>query len=239
MCAALLEQADIEEVYAFHNMPGLAQGTVFLREGTMHCASTGMTLHFTGAPTHASTPELGRNPAAAISELVCALPGFTQPARHRGMVLATVVQIDVGARAFGVSASEGRLLLTIRAQLQSELDTLRGAVAELAARLAKRDGLALEVSYCEAFPETANAPGPVRRVFEACRAAGVPAQTLQAPMRCSEDFGWYLQKRPGAIFYVGDGEAHAPLHDAMFDFPDEALRTAADVFFAIAQSFGA
>lgn len=205
----------------------------------MHCASTGMTLHFTGAPTHASTPELGRNPAAAISELVCALPGFTQPARHRGMVLATVVQIDVGARAFGVSASEGRLLLTIRAQLQSELDTLRGAVAELAARLAKRDGLALEVSYCEAFPETANAPGPVRRVFEACRAAGVPAQTLQAPMRCSEDFGWYLQKRPGAIFYVGDGEAHAPLHDAMFDFPDEALRTAADVFFAIAQSFGA
>lgn len=239
VCAALLEQADIEEVYAFHNMPGLAQGTVFLREGTMHCASTGMTLHFTGAPTHASTPELGRNPAAAISELVCALPGFTQPARHRGMVLATVVQIDVGARAFGVSASEGRLLLTIRAQLQSELDTLRGAVAELAARLAKRDGLALEVSYCEAFPETANAPGPVRRVFEACRAAGVPAQTLQAPMRCSEDFGWYLQKRPGAIFYVGDGEAHAPLHDAMFDFPDEALRTAADVFFAIAQSFGA
>ena len=115
VCAALLEQADIEEVYAFHNMPGLAQGTVFLREGTMHCASTGMTLHFTGAPTHASTPELGRNPAAAISELVCALPGFTQPARHRGMVLATVVQIDVGARAFGVSASEGRLLLTIRA----------------------------------------------------------------------------------------------------------------------------
>ena len=48
------------------------------------------TLHFTGAPTHASTPELGRNPAAAISELVFALPGFTQPARHRGMVLATV-----------------------------------------------------------------------------------------------------------------------------------------------------
>lgn len=237
VCAELLEKEHIEEIYAFHNMPGLARGTVFLREGTMHCASTGMTLHFTGAPTHASTPELGRNPAAAISELVCALPGFTLPAQHKGMVLATVIQIDVGERAFGVSASEGRLLLTIRAQLQQKLDTLRKAVAELAARLAKRDGLALEISYCEAFPETANSSQAVQRVFQACHAANVPAQVLDEPMRCSEDFGWYLQKRPGAIFYVGDGESHAPLHDAMFDFPDEALRTAADVFFAIAQGF--
>lgn len=79
----------------------------------------------------------------------------------------------------------------------------------------------------------------MRRVFEACRAAGVPAQTLAGAHALLGRFCWYLQKRPGAIFYVGDGEAHAPLHDAMFDFPDEALRTAADVFFAIAQSFGA
>ena len=137
-----------------------------------------------------------------------------------------------------MSASEGRLLLTIRAQLQSELDTLRGAVAELAARLAKRDGLALEVSYCEAFSKRPTRPALCGACFEACRAAGVPHRTAGTHALLGRF--WLVPCKSGpAPFLCGRWRgACAPLHDAMFDFPDEALRTAADVFFAIAQASG-
>ena len=66
-CAALLKEEGIGEVYAFHNMPGYPLHTVALRRGTMNCASKGVTYRFEGGPAHASTPELGRNPAAAVS----------------------------------------------------------------------------------------------------------------------------------------------------------------------------
>ena len=76
-CAAFLREEGIGEVYAFHNMPGYPLGAVALRSGTMNCASKGMILRFTGVPTHASTPELGRNPAYAVAAVVSAI--FAQP----------------------------------------------------------------------------------------------------------------------------------------------------------------
>ena len=115
-CAAFLREEGIGEVYAFHNMPGYPLGAVALRSGTMNCASKGLILRFTGVPTHASTPELGRNPAYAVAAVVSAIPELTRPEEHRGLVLCTVVGIDLGERAFGISAYQGELLLTLRAQ---------------------------------------------------------------------------------------------------------------------------
>ena len=115
-CAALLKEEHIGEVYAFHNMPGYPLHTVALRKGTMNCASKGVAYRFEGVSTHASTPELGRNPAQAVARIVGALPGLTRQEDHRGLVMATVVQIAVGEPAFGISAYRGALLLTLRAQ---------------------------------------------------------------------------------------------------------------------------
>jgi len=52
--------------------------------------------------------------------------------------------------------------------------------------------------------------------------------------RASEDFGHYLKECPGAIFYIGNGENSPALHTAAYDFNDHILRTAADMFLALA-----
>ena len=232
-CAALLEEEHIREVYAFHNMPGYPLHTVALRGGTMNCASKGMILRFQGTPAHASTPELGRNPAQAVAGLVAALPGLTRREEHRGLVMATVVQMDVGEPAFGISAWRGALLLTLRAQYQQELDELTRAVTELARRGASRDGLELTIQEQDVFPETANHPAAVEKVRWAAHSLGLPVAEMAEPMRASEDFGWYLRRAEGALFLLGDGEDHPPLHSADFDFPDQLLETAARLFYAL------
>ncbi|MDR1637193.1 MAG: M20/M25/M40 family metallo-hydrolase, partial [Treponema sp.] len=115
-CAPLMDEAGIAEIFAFHNAPGLPEHAVGVKDGVTCCASTGVIIRLTGVPCHASQPEDGRNPSLAMAELVRSLPGFTKAAEYRGLVMGTVVGIKAGGEAFGVSASEGRLMLTIRAE---------------------------------------------------------------------------------------------------------------------------
>ena len=229
-CARFLKERGVEEVYAFHNMSGYPLGAVCLRRGTMNCASRGMILHFEGTPAHASTPELGRSPALAVARLVEALPDLTRREDHKGLVLATVVQMDVGEPAFGMAAHRGALLLTLRADYEEELTALVAALEDLARREAEAWELSLSISYTDVFPANVNHDAAVRRVEKAAHRLGAPVVEMAAPMRASEDFGWYLREIPGAMFLLGNGEDHAPIHSADYDFPDVLLPQACALF---------
>ena len=50
-----------------------------------------------------------------------------------------------------------------------------------------------------------------------------------APTMASEDFGWFLQERPGAFAWIGNGPAAGgrELHNPAYDFNDDILPVAA------------
>ncbi len=234
VCAELIDEKNIEEIFAYHNMSGLPKGTVSLRSGTMNCASKGMTIHLKGAPAHASTPELGKNPAFAIAKLVDAIPGLIDPSQHKGLILCTVIQIDLGERAFGVSAHRGDLLLTIRAQYEEEMDRLQADLERITEEQAGEYGLEYGFEYCDVFPETANHAESVEKVEAVCRQLGVPVREMAEPLRGSEDFGYYTKRTKGAMFNMGNGEDYPPVHSGEFDFPDEHIERAVELFKALA-----
>lgn len=49
-------------------------------------------------------------------------------------------------------------------------------------------------------------------------------------MRGSEDYGYYLEKTKGALFFIGNGEDHPEIHTVKYDFPDEIIETAVEMF---------
>lgn len=228
-CLALLEEERVDEIFAFHNRPVLPLGLVQVLDGCVYCASEGMILSFEGVPSHASLPELGRNPAYAISELVCALPGLTDPAAWKGMVFATVIQIDVGEPAFGTQASRGKLLLTIRGQYAEELDALRAAIRALAEEKAAQSGLGLEISFRDVFPDTVSWPQSNEKLRRCCADLGIPCREMPAPFRSSEDFGWYTKLIPGAFFEIGGGKG-TDLHTVTMDFNDAIIPIAVKLY---------
>lgn len=229
-CAEELERLGVSEVFAVHNLPGLRLGAVAAPSGVAQFASTGMILTFEGAKSHACYPENGRNPAYAISELVLALGGLTRAGRYRGMTLITVIAVQVGERAFGTSAGHGELMLTVRAAHGDELKDLLSSIETLARHKAETHGLTLSVSYEDTFPDTYNHPAEAEKVIRAAERCGVPVEELREPFRASEDFGWYTKRIPGAIFYVGAGEDHAPIHTREYDFPDEIIPTIVKIY---------
>ena len=230
-CLDYFKACKADATYAFHNQPGQPLGAVVLFHDCYACASKGLAIHFTGTSAHAAYPEEGRNPAGVIAAVIGELPRLSAKEGYEGMVLATVIHASMGeAYAFGTSASQGDLMLTIRAEREAEMEQLEREILACAERLAAREGISLETEVFDPFPETRNHPEHLRRVEKACRELGIPTIDTDTPLRASEDFGHFLKVTPGAMFGIGAGEEHPGLHTQAFDFPDEILETAVRLF---------
>ena len=236
MCSALLREKGISEVYACHNWSGFPLGQVLVREGTAQCASQGLTVRFAGTPAHASQPENGVNPCAALAELALQIQtaaGYGRQADRGPLVFATIVGLCAGGRNFGMSASSGELSVTLRAERQADMEALREAILAKAEALARRDGLSLSFEEADRFPDTVCSRESVEKVLRCADALSLSARRLEQPFRASEDFGYYLRECPGAIFYVGNGTDHPEIHTSRYDFPDKNLDIIMDMFAAL------
>lgn len=229
-CVKVIAEEQIDEIFAFHNSSGFDKGLVVLKNGITNCASEGMEISFVGTPAHASQPEHGKNPALAVTAVVQALSRLSDPAQYQGLVLCTVIQIDVGERAFGCSASRGKLLLTLRAEFEHELQHLQTEIEKLVVSECEKYDLTYNFTYHDIFPETINWPESVDRLRQACIEANVPWFQRSDFQRGSEDFGYYTKKIPGAYFWIGNGKDHPAIHTAAFDFPDSHIKIACQVF---------
>jgi hippurate hydrolase len=56
------------------------------------------------------------------------------------------------------------------------------------------------------------------------------------PIMGGEDFAYFLERIPGAFAFVGNGEDSSPLHNAAFDFNDEALPVGASYFVSMVEA---
>ncbi|MDO4329104.1 MAG: M20 family metallopeptidase [Lachnospiraceae bacterium] len=234
-CARLIKEKGISQVYAFHNTSGYPEGSIILRKGTAQCASKGLTVCFQGVPSHASHPEEGRNPAQAVSKLALAIEKAVETTiEDRKIVLGTIVQIAVGSKNFGISASYGEISVTLRAERAQDMVHLEQQIRKAAEELARADDLTLSFEERDIFPDTVNDSACVEAVRRAAKESGFPVIDMPQPFRASEDFGYYLKQCPGAIFYIGNGEDYAPIHTSGFDFNDMLLETAVTMFWKLA-----
>ena len=229
-----IKENNIEEIFAYHNMSGMNRGSINVVEGTSNFASRGMTIKMVGKPAHASQPELGRNPAYAISKIINAIPQWTAPENNKGLVLCTVIQVNVGERAFGIAASKGELLLTIRAEFEEELDKLQENLENLATLEAEKEKLKVSFEYNDMFPVTANHLESNEKVRKVAREKGFELFEMEKGFRGSEDYGWYTKETKGTIFWVGNGKEHPAVHTYEYDFPDENIEVAVEMFKGLA-----
>lgn len=229
-CAQLIKEKGISQVYAVHNRSGYPKGSIVLKSGVVQCASKGLTVSFTGLPAHASQPEDGRNPARAVAELVLAVEEAARQEAYEDLVMATIVEVAVGHKNFGIAASEGEVSMTLRGARQPEMEQMEQQIRREAAALAQRDGLTFSFQQQDVFPETVNDPSCVALAEEAARRGGMEVIPMTELFRASEDFGYYLKACPGAMVYVGNGEDYPQIHTAGYDFNDELLETIVEFF---------
>lgn len=213
-------------VFALHNLPGRPLGQVVQFPTSFSATVQSCAIRLTGRAAHASAPEQGRNPATAIAELITACAEWAVPDVTRDdFALLTPVYLQLGQRAYGVSAGRGELHYTFRAWTDEQLDRLASRLEEAMIAAVGRHDLAGSLDWCEFFPATRNDPAANAYVTAAARAAGIPLVEQATPLRFGEDFGWFTRRYRGAMFGLGAGETTPDLHQPDYVFPDALLET--------------
>lgn len=229
VCAALQQEVRPDRILGYHNIPGYPLGTVLLRPGTFACASLGLEVDIVGQQSHAAYPEQGKNPAYLLSNLILSLPTRIEQCKAAcdvDLLMATIVQVKVGERNFGVSAGTGRLALTLRSDRQATLETLERQIVTQVRQQCAMQGMGCHIQRQDVFPDTVNERDTYAAVKEILRQSGAPTRVLAEPMRWSEDFGWYLHEIPGMYLGFGAGEECRGLHTDAYAFPDALLEPA-------------
>ena len=112
-------------VFALHNIPGHRAGKILVKSGAFTCASVGMRVRLSGRSAHASHPEQGLSPAAAMCDIMRLLPTLPAATETEGFSLVTLVHVCLGEEAFGTAPGNARILATLRAEKNEDLERLK------------------------------------------------------------------------------------------------------------------
>lgn len=220
--------------FSLHNLPGMPLGHVALKTGPVNCASRGMKIRLSGKTAHASQPETGISPMAAIADLMPALTGLSASAPpDEAFTLATVTHAWLGEEAFGIAPGDGEIWVTLRTLVDDRMAELSTRAETLVAEAASRHHLSVEISYHDIFLHCENAPEAVAHLAHALDDEAIPHGHGNLPIRASEDFGRLRAVAPSAMFFLGSGEKHPALHNPDYDFPDALIAIGAGVFMRV------
>lgn len=228
----------IDYFFGLHNLPGYEKSSIICRKNTFASASVGLILKLTGKTSHAAEPENGNSPALAMAEIVQCLEKIVFANTNLDdFALITTIHAKLGERAFGTTPGYAEVMATLRAYKNQDLELLKNESIKNAKSIAEKYNLKLESEFTEEFSATVNTPDMVRIINEAAHKNNLNYVDLKNPFRWSEDFGYFLQKYPGAMFGLGAGKNHPQLHNPDYDFPDEIIDSGAKMFISIVNNF--
>ncbi|HEX6983660.1 MAG TPA: amidohydrolase [Balneolaceae bacterium] len=220
--------------FALHNLPGYKKHQIVVKDDVFAAASIGLTIQFKGETSHAAHPEQGKSPALAMCQLIQALssvPQFHTPMNKSAKV--TVVHAEMGELAFGTSPGKATISATLRTWQDEVLELLKKECLQLAMGLAKTYSLEMNHEWSESFSSTINNAEAVRMIKKSAEGLKFEMKKKKYPFEWSEDFGHFTKKIPGAMFGLGSGKEHPPLHAENYDFPDEVIPTGVSMFMQI------
>ena len=138
------------------------------------------------------------------------------------LAVVSVTSIS-GENIVNAISSEARVKGDCRHFSDEVSQKIEASMRRVAAGVASAHGCEVEVSYDRVFvPLVNDAEATAHSVAAATAVYGAENVNSDAPpMGASEDFAQALKIAPGAFGNIGNGDS-APLHNAEFDFNDDA-----------------
>jgi hippurate hydrolase len=233
----LFERFPMESIYGYHNWPGLAAGTVAIHDGPVMASGSRIGFRVTGHSGHAALPHLTRDPMIAAAHLLLALQ--TIVSRNIDPLQAVVISMATIQAGTAVNQIPGEAVMrgTFRTLSNTVRDQVEESIERIAAGVAQTFGVEIGVEMPRGNPVTVNSPAERDLAAEAVTQAGLPLRRDLGPAMTGEDFAWFLEQRPGAFAWIGNGPADGgrELHNSNYDFNDAVLPSAAGFLAGVAK----
>lgn len=194
-------------ILGLHVKPDLPAGTVGVKYGKVHASSDMFHITVKGKNSHGAYPEQGIDSVAAASQIVTGIQSIV--ARNISPLNSAVITIGCihGGTAVNLIADSVTLEGTVRALDQSSRELLRNRLKEMAQWTAKAYGARAEVKFKKGYPMLMNDNliVDVIKNVAICETAVEKVVELKEPTMGVEDFAYFLEKVPGAFFFLGSG----------------------------------
>lgn len=211
----------IDEIYALHDNPQLPVGTIGCCQGTLFAGTCEIHIRFIGKSGHAAYPHL------ANDMVVCGAQFVTQT---QTVVSRNIDPIQAGVITLGhfnagttgnVIAGECRIDGTIRALTQENNLLLQKRVCEIAQGIAQSFACEVKIDLHQGgYLPVENNPQTTACFIEYMQQNPDVNFVQTSPAMTGEDFGFWLSKIPGTMFWLGVDCPYA-LHSEHFN-PNEA-----------------
>lgn len=234
----LLERFPIDEIYALHNMPQLPANSIHSRNGPIMASEDNFTIHVRGKGGHSSAPHLGVDALLVGANIITLLQSVV--ARNLDPVQTAVISCTQMSTDGAVNVIPTNITITgdTRSYLPEVQALLEVRMRDISVNTARAHGADAEFDYRKVFSPAVNSPTPYERVMAAARAV-VGDDMVEgdaAPLMASEDFGHFLSRIPGCLFFIGGRQPESdmfPLHHSKFDYLDSNLPIGAKIFHRI------
>jgi hippurate hydrolase len=224
----LFDQFPVQSVYAMHNWPAMAPGTVGVNPGPMMAAADRFDILIEGRGGHGAHPYLALDPVVAAAHVITAVQSIV--ARNVSPIDNAVISICAlnagNSGAFSVIPRTCRLEGTVRTFRPAVQEMVQKRLTEVAQAVALGLGCTAEVNYQRVYPATLNTPKEAQFAGDvAASLVGEPQVVRDMPPSMgAEDFSFMLQAKPGAYLRIGQGgEGACFLHNTRYDFNDDIL----------------
>jgi amidohydrolase len=237
----LFDKFPCDAVFALHNKPGIPVGQIAAKAGPLLAASDRWDIRITGHGTHAAHPHLGIDPFVVGAEIVLALQ--TIVSRTVDPLDSAVVSVGFmrGGSAYNAIPDGLHIGGTARSFRPEVQDAIERRIRAVARGVALAHGAQAEADYRRSYPPTVNHAAETEFAADVAAEICGRHQVLRniAPSMGGEDFSFMLNQRPGAMLWLGNGpgEGDCFLHNARYDFNDDALPVGVSFLARLAERF--
>lgn len=226
---------DIDAILALHVDPTRRVGCIGLRTGMLTAACDCVHVDFAGKGGHGARPQITNDPIDASTHWVqSAFRRIGRTADPHETVVFSIGQIEAGHSA-NVIPNTAQLAGSLRSLDQESRRVALETLEDVCEAIEKESGCQVEMHLGFSAPAVVNDKRVVQlladSVTQALNAGAI--EWIDQPSMGSEDFSYYLEHIPGAMFRLGvagDQVGHAPLHTSNFDIDERALAIGIKLF---------
>ncbi len=236
--AGILNDPKPFAVLALHGWPGYPVGAIGSRPGNFMSALDSFHIRIKGKGGHSSAPEKTNDPILAASKIVTNI--YSLPVTKFSVLEQVVFSVGVikGGVCDNIIPDEAIIEGTTRYFGKETGQKIPGIFEDFIKHECDTAGCEYELNYKRPYISTVNNTEIIRKCKDYTekylgRQLWVD---MEKPVMASEDFSYYIDKNPGAMFFLGMGEGSAGLHTNFYDFNDDALRNG--ILFFVASTLG-
>jgi amidohydrolase len=229
---------DVRTIFAVHCDPSLDVGQVGLRAGPITGAADRVEVRLSGAGGHTSRPHLTEDLVFALGKVITELPAIVSRRLDPRSGFSVVWGMARSGTAANVIPDEGMVAGTVRmldprAWAAAE-SLVRGAIAQIVAPYE----VEADVIYTRGVPPVVNDRQAISVLGAAVTAIVGPGGVAATSQSLGgEDFGWYVDRVPGAMARLGvrtPGGTTYDLHQGNLRVDDRALSVGARLLAEVA-----